>query len=145
VSAVGQLNRPKIPEIKVASASGCAGALGCWDPSIDLTASASPSSDPAPARSSSCRRGAQVAQMYVFQRSAPWMLPNPIYHERVHAGVQLARPARAVLRPLVPFLIFYPGTDGSLPGIRIDKSWPHQAPLGQRDQRPDARAPDRRT
>jgi 4-hydroxyacetophenone monooxygenase len=24
------------------------------------------------------------------------------------------------------FLIFYPGTDGSLPGIRIDRNWPHQ-------------------
>jgi len=69
---------------------------------------------------------AQVAQLYVFQRSAPWMLPNPIYHERVSPEFNWLVQHVPYYGRWFRFLILYPGTDGSLPGIRIDKSWPHQ-------------------
>jgi 4-hydroxyacetophenone monooxygenase len=128
VSAVGQLNRPKIPEIKGRERfRGLQVHSACWDPTIDLTGkrvavvgSGASAFQLVPAVAS------QVAQMYVFQRSAPWMLPNAIYHERVSPEFNWLVQHVPYYGRWFRFLIFYPGTDGSLPGIRIDKSWPHQ-------------------
>jgi 4-hydroxyacetophenone monooxygenase len=128
VSAVGQLNRPKIPEIKGRERFlGLQVHSACWDPAIDLTGkrvavvgSGASAFQLVPAVAS------QVAQLYVFQRSAPWMLPNPIYHERVSPEFNWLVQHVPYYGRWFRFLIFYPGTDGSLPGIRIDKSWPHQ-------------------
>jgi 4-hydroxyacetophenone monooxygenase len=128
VSAVGQLNRPKIPEIKGRERfRGLQVHSACWDPAIDLTGkrvavvgSGASAFQLVPAVAS------QVEQMYVFQRSAPWMLPNAIYHERVSPEFNWLVQRVPYYGRWFRFLIFYPGTDGSLPGIRIDKSWPHQ-------------------
>ena len=128
VSAVGQLNRPKIPEIKGRERfEGVQVHSACWDPSIDLTGKrVAVVGSGASAFQFVPAVAAQVAQLYVFQRSAPWMLPNPIYHERVSPEFNWLVQHVPYYGRWFRFLILYPGTDGSLPGIRIDKSWPHQ-------------------
>jgi 4-hydroxyacetophenone monooxygenase len=128
VSAVGQLNRPKIPEIKGRERfKGLQVHSASWDPAIDLTGKrVAVVGSGASAFQFVPAVAAQVAQLYVFQRSAPWMLPNPIYHERVSPEFNWLVQHVPYYGRWFRFLIFYPGTDGSLPGIRIDKTWPHQ-------------------
>ena len=128
VSAVGQLNRPKIPEIKGRERfQGVQVHSAAWDPSIDLAGKrVAVVGSGASAFQFVPAVAAQVAQLYVFQRSAPWMLPNPIYHERVSPEFNWLVQHVPYYGRWFRFLILYPGTDGSLPGIRIDKSWPHQ-------------------
>jgi 4-hydroxyacetophenone monooxygenase len=128
VSAVGQLNRPKIPEIKGRERfRGLQVHSACWDPAIDLTGKrVAVVGSGASAFQFVPAVAAQVEQLFVFQRSAPWMLPNPIYHERVTPEFNWLVQHVPYYGRWFRFLIFYPGTDGSLPGIRIDKSWPHQ-------------------
>jgi len=128
VSAVGQLNRPKIPEIRGRERfKGLQVHSAEWDPSIDVrnkrvavVGSGASAFQLVPAIAD------QVRSMVVFQRSAPWMLPNPIYHERVTPEFNWLVQHVPYYGRWFRFLIFYPGTDGSLPGIRIDRSWPHQ-------------------
>ena len=67
-----------------------------------------------------------AAKLYVFQRSAPWMLPNPLYHEAVSPQFRWLVQHVPYYARWFRFLIFYPGSDGILPAIRIDKNWPHQ-------------------
>jgi cation diffusion facilitator CzcD-associated flavoprotein CzcO len=128
VSAVGQLNRPKIPEIKGRERfEGLQGALGGMG-SLDRRAEQARCGrrlrrQRVPARAGDCRPGPQHGRV---QRSAPWMLPNPIYHERVTPEFNWLVQHVPYYGRWFRFLIFYPGTDGSLPGIRIDRSWPHQ-------------------
>jgi 4-hydroxyacetophenone monooxygenase len=127
VSAVGQLNRPRIPEIagrekfrgvQVHSAE--------WDPKLDLAGK----------RVAVIGSGASafqlvpevakvVSQLYVFQRSAPWMLPNPLYHEAVSTQFRWLVQHVPYYARWFRFLIFYPGSDGILPALRIDKDYPH--------------------
>ncbi|GGJ51140.1 flavin-containing monooxygenase [Glutamicibacter ardleyensis] len=89
LSAVGQLDRPKFPEtpgrekfagIQVHSAE--------WDPAIDLTGkkvavigSGASAYQIVPAIVD------QVAELKVFQRSSPWMLPTPFYYEDMPESV----------------------------------------------------------
>ena len=54
------------------------------------------------------------------------MLPNPIYHERVSPEFNWLVQHVPYYGRWFRFLIFYPGSDGALPGIRIDPAWPHQ-------------------
>jgi len=85
VSAVGQLNRPKIPEIPGReSFRGPQMHTACWDPGFDerdrhVAVAGSGASAfqlvPELARSAS--------RVTVFQRSPQWMLPNPDYHDAI--------------------------------------------------------------
>ena len=64
----------------------------------------------------------QVAQLYVFQRSAPWMVPNPIYHARVSDEKKWLLQHVPYYGRWYRFLLFWPGSDGSLPSLGIDPS-----------------------
>jgi 4-hydroxyacetophenone monooxygenase len=127
VSAVGQLNRPRIPDIagreqfkgpQVHSAE--------WDPDLDLTGKRVAVLGSGASAFQLVPEVAKVAgQLYVFQRSAPWMLPNPLYHEAVSAQFRWLVEHVPYYGRWFRFLIFYPGSDGILPALRIDKEWAH--------------------
>jgi 4-hydroxyacetophenone monooxygenase len=127
VSAVGQLNRPRIPEIagreqfrgmQVHSAE--------WDPALDLAGKRVAVLGSGASAFQLVPEVAKVAgQLYVFQRSAPWMLPNPLYHEAVSSEFRWLVQHVPYYGRWFRFLIFYPGSDGILPALRIDPSWPH--------------------
>jgi 4-hydroxyacetophenone monooxygenase len=127
VSAVGQLNRPRIPDIagrelfkgpQVHSAQ--------WDPTIELAGKRVAVLGSGASAFQLVPEVAKVAgKLYVFQRSAPWMLPNPLYHEAVSSQFRWLVEHVPYYGRWFRFLIFYPGSDGILPAIRIDKDWPH--------------------
>jgi len=127
VSAVGQLNRPRLPDLPGRERfRGPSFHSAQWDASQDLrgkrvavigTGASAFQLVPEVAK--------QAAQLTVFQRSAPWMIPNPVYHARVAEGKKwLLRHVPAYAR-WYRFLLFWPGSDGLLPSLVIDPSWPH--------------------
>ena len=128
ISAVGQLNRPKLPDIAgIDDFSGISMHSARWDPSVDLSGR----------RVAVVGTGAsafqivptiaeEVAHLDVFQRSAPWMFPNPHYHDPVAPGVLWAMRHLPFYGRWYRFLVFWPACDGGLPAMRIDPDWPHQ-------------------
>lgn len=127
ISAVGQLNRPKLPDLPGRDTfAGPAFHSARWPRDFDPTGK----------RIAVVGTGASAFQLVpelatvagrivVFQRSAPWMVPNPRYHARVG-------PAKKWLLRHVPyyarwyrFLLFWPGSDGLMPSLVVDPTWEH--------------------
>jgi 4-hydroxyacetophenone monooxygenase len=128
ITAVGQLNRPHYPEI--AGLDTFEGAMfhsARWDHAVDYTGK------------KVCLIGAgasgfqivptiapEVEQLTVFQRTAQWMFPNANYHNKVPPGMTWAIRHLPFYGRWYRFLLFWPGTDGSLASAKIDPAWPHQ-------------------
>ena len=128
VSAVGQLNRPKLPDIRgIDRFEGPWMHSATWKQDCDLTGK----------RVAVIGTGASAFQivpaiaertdrLFVFQRSAPWMFPNPNYHARVGPGKKWALRHLPYYGRWYRFLLFWPGCDGGLEAMRVDPAWPHQ-------------------
>ncbi|UCE86864.1 MAG: FAD-dependent oxidoreductase [Deltaproteobacteria bacterium] len=127
VSAVGQLNRPKLPDIPGRDAfRGPSMHSAAWRHDVDL----------AGRRIAVIGTGASAFQIVpaiaepagrvtVFQRSAPWMFPNPNYHAKVGAGKKWALRHLPYYARWYRFLLFWPGCDGGLEAMTVDPDWPH--------------------
>jgi 4-hydroxyacetophenone monooxygenase len=127
VSAVGQLNRPRLPDIPgrdafagpafhsarwrhdVALAGKRVGVIGTGASAFQLV--------PEVAK--------EAAQLFVFQREAPWMVPNPRYHAAVSAGKRWLLEHVPSYARWHRFVIFWPGSDGLMPALEVDPAWPH--------------------
>jgi 4-hydroxyacetophenone monooxygenase len=125
VSAVGQLNRPKLPEIPGRDRfAGPAFHSARWDASVDLTGK----------RVAIIGTGASAAQfippvaeaaghLTVFQRTPPWLIETPDYHDDVPAGT------RWLLRHVPCFAnwdriwIFWRSHEVLVPLAEVDESW----------------------
>jgi 4-hydroxyacetophenone monooxygenase len=128
ISAVGQLNRPifpNIPGIDTFAGKWCHSAA--WDDSIDCTGktvvvvgSGASAFQLVPAIAG------QVKHLTVFQRSAPWMFENPIYHDKVPEGKKWCLQHLPFYTRWFRFLIFWPACDGAYDTVFIDPAWPHQ-------------------
>jgi 4-hydroxyacetophenone monooxygenase len=128
ISAVGQLNRPKLPDIAGADTfAGPSFHSARWDHSVDyrgkkvaMIGAGASGFQIAPTIAP------DVAQLTVFQRTAQWMFPNANYHTKVGPGVQWAMQHLPFYGRWYRFLLFWPGCDGGLAGARVDPNWPHQ-------------------
>jgi 4-hydroxyacetophenone monooxygenase len=128
VSAVGQLNRPFIPDIPGRERfRGASFHSAAWDERQELAGKRVAVVGSGASAFQLVPELAKVAaRLTVFQRSPAWMTPNPIYHARVSEGKKwLLRHLPAYAR-WYRFLLFWPGSDGLLPSLVVDPSWPHQ-------------------
>jgi 4-hydroxyacetophenone monooxygenase len=128
VSAVGQLNRPMIPDLPgLSSFAGPAFHSARWQHQHDLRG----------LRVGVIGTGASALQLvpevaaiadklYVMQRSPAWMFPNPSYHRRVSDRTKWLLKHVPYYARWYRFLLFWPGSDGLLPSLIVDPSWPHQ-------------------
>jgi 4-hydroxyacetophenone monooxygenase len=125
ISAVGQLNRPKMPEIKgMETFRGPSFHSARWDHSVDLkgkrvvvigTGASAAQFIPAIAP--------EVADLTVFQRTPPWLVPVPQYHDEVPSGLQwLFRHVPHYVH-WYRFWLFWNTTDGMLAAATVDESW----------------------
>ena len=128
ISAVGQLNRPFIPDIGgAATFEGPAFHTARWNHDVDLAGkdvvllgAGASGFQIAPAIAG------DVANLTVFQRTAQWMFPNPNYHAKVGPGVQWALRHLPFYGRWYRFLLFWPGCDTAFAAARVDPDWPDQ-------------------
>ena len=126
ISAVGQMNRPQVPEVP-GHFDGPAFHTARWDHSVDLTGkdvvmvgAGATGFQVAPAIAE------QVGSLTVIQRTAQWMFPNPGYHEPVGPGMQWALRHLPFYARWFRFLIFFPGCDTGLAAAKVDPDWAPQ-------------------
>ena len=128
ITAVGQLNRPYIPEFDGAdSFEGPSFHSAAWDHSVDLTGervaligAGASGFQIAPAIAG------DVGQLTVFQRTAQWMFPNAMYHDEVGDGMRWAMRHLPFYGRWYRFLVTWPGADKGLDAARGDPDYADQ-------------------
>lgn len=129
ITAVGQLNRPNIPDFPGAGTfTGPAFHSAAWDHSVDVTGkrvaligAGASGFQIAPAIAG------KVQSLTVFQRTAQWMFPNPMYHEPVADGVRWAMEHLPYYGRWYRFLLLWPGADKGLDAALVDPDYADQA------------------
>lgn len=128
VSATGQLNQPKLPDIPGRERfAGPAFHSARWDHGVALegkrvavigTGASAAQLVPAIAP--------EVARLDVFQRTPNWQLPAPDYHAAIPAGQQWLMGHVPSYAHWHRFWLFWRLGDGMfLPRVRVDPAWPH--------------------
>ncbi len=128
ISAVGQLNRPRLPDIDgIADFAGQWCHTAAWDDNVDcrgkrvvVIGAGASAFQLVPAIAG------EVDHLTVFQRSAPWMFENPVYHERVPEGKKWCLQNLPFYDRWFRFLLFWPACDGAYETAIVDPDWPHQ-------------------
>ena len=128
ITAVGQLNRPHMPEFEgAATFRGPSFHSAEWDHSVDVTGkrvaligAGASGFQIAPAIAD------DVEHLTVFQRTAQWMFPNAMYHESVGDGVRWAMDHLPYYGRWYRFLVLWPGSDKGLDAARVDQAYPNQ-------------------
>ncbi|MGW0162228.1 flavin-containing monooxygenase [Mycobacterium sp. NPDC003323] len=129
ITAVGQLNRPQIPDFPGADTfTGPAFHSAAWDHSVDVTGkrvaligAGASGFQIAPAIAD------KVQSLTVFQRTAQWMFPNPMYHEPVADGVRWAMEHLPYYGRWYRFLLLWPGADKGLDAALVDPDYADQS------------------
>ena len=125
ITAVGQLNRPKLPDIPgLDSFEGISFHSAEWEHEHDFAGK----------RVAVIGTGAsafqfvpeiadQPTELLVFQRSAPWLGPTPNYHDDVPEGMKWLLEHVPYYEKWYRFWLFWMMTDGILPAVRADSAW----------------------
>lgn len=125
ISAVGSLNRPKMPDIPgMDDFVGPSFHSARWDHTVNY-------SGKKVAQIGAGASGFQLAptiaddvtQLTVFQRTAQWMFPNPNYHRPVPPGDKWAMSHLPYYGRWFRFLTFYPGAGLHMENSRIDPTF----------------------
>ncbi len=125
ISAVGSLNVPKLPDIAgMDSFAGPSFHAARWDHAADhrgarvaLVGAGATGFQIAPTIAD------EVEHLTVFQRTAQWMFPNPVYHAPVPDGEQWAMRHLPFYARWFRFLVFYPASGLSAARLHIDPEW----------------------
>jgi 4-hydroxyacetophenone monooxygenase len=128
ISAVGQLNRPQLPNIEGReSFAGPSFHSARWDHSVDLagkrvavvgTGCSAAQFVPIIAE--------EVAELEVFQRTPNWQFPVPHYHQEVPDGMQWLLRHVPYYRQWYRFWLFWRGAELLRPMAEVDPAWPDQ-------------------
>jgi 4-hydroxyacetophenone monooxygenase len=128
ISAVGQLNRPKMPDIPgMERFAGPSFHSARWNHSVDLrgkrvavigTGASAAQFIPVIAE--------QAADLTIFQRTPPWFAPVPNYHDEVPEGLRWLYQHVPSYVHWYRFWLFWTTTDGLLPAATVDPAWPHR-------------------
>ena len=125
ISCVGQLNQPKIPDIEgIDKFEGDLFHSSQW-PDADMitgkkvavVGTGASAFQIVPSIAESCK------ELTIFQRSPPWMFPNPKYHDEVDKEKKWLLENLPFYSRWYRFLLFYPGSDQLLSSLFIDPSW----------------------
>ena len=125
VSAVGQLNRPNLPDIPgVERFEGPAFHSARWDHDVDLAGK----------RVAVIGTGASAAQLIpvvadeageltIFQRTPAWFIPTPNYHDPVAPEVRWLFANVPGYAHWYRFWIFWRNVEGLMPAATVDPDW----------------------
>lgn len=138
ITAVGQLNRPQLPNI--AGMDTFAGPLfhsARWPRDIDLSGKrVAVIGTGASAMQLVPRVAEQAAQLTIFQRSPQWAKPSPDYHREVGPGTRWLLHHLPFYAAWYRFGLFWRFGDGLHRSLYVDPDWPHpQRSLNRRNDR----------
>jgi 4-hydroxyacetophenone monooxygenase len=125
VPAVGQLNRPAIPDVPgLADFKGPVFHTAAWDHGVDLSGKRVALFGTG---ASSMQVGPsivdRVGRLLVFQRSRHWALAHPLYHVEVNAGMKWALEHVPYLARWHRFLLFWASGDVLHAMLEVDPDW----------------------
>ena len=125
ISAVGQLNRPKLPDIEgVDSFAGPCFHSARWEhehefagKKIGVIGTGGSAFQFAPILAE------QAEQVTLFQRTAPWIVPNADYFTEVTSGKHWLLRHVPFYAKWYRFKVFWTGAEGMLAAARADEGW----------------------
>jgi 4-hydroxyacetophenone monooxygenase len=125
ISAVGQLNRPRYPDIEGReSFEGAAFHSAEWRHDIDLAGKrVAVIGTGASAFQFIPEIAPEVERLTVFMRNPPWALPVPHYHEAVPEGFKWLLDNVPFYDKWYRFFLFWTTTEGFLPMVKSDPAW----------------------
>jgi 4-hydroxyacetophenone monooxygenase len=125
ITAVGQLSRPRLPDIKgIETFKGKSFHSATWDHSVDLKGKrVAVIGTGASAFQFVPEIAPDVAQLYVFQRTAPWLGPTANYHDKVDEGKKWLLKHVPFYGKWYRFWLFWMLTDGIYEFVKADPDW----------------------
>jgi 4-hydroxyacetophenone monooxygenase len=125
VSAVGQLNRPSIPDLPGRSRFGGPSFHSAeWNPEVDLAGRRVAVIGTGASGIQLIPEVAEVAaEVFVYQRTPNWFVPAPDYHDAMPDEAQwLLRNVRSYSQ-WYRFWLFWRLAEGALPAAQVDPDW----------------------
>jgi 4-hydroxyacetophenone monooxygenase len=125
ISAVGQLNRPKLPDIAgIDRFAGPSFHSARWRHDVDLTGKrVAVIGTGASAFQIVPEIASRVASLAVFQRTPPWLGPTPDYFADVTPGKKWLLKHVPFYAKWYRFALFWQLTDGLYPMVKADPAW----------------------
>ncbi len=125
ITAVGQLNRPRLPDIEGRdSFAGPSFHSARWRHDVTLAGKrVAVIGTGASAYQFVPEIAPKVAHLEVFQRTPPWPLPGPTYHHDVPEGKKWLLEHVPFYDRWYRFFLFWMLTDGLYPAVRADPAW----------------------
>ena len=125
VSATGQLNRPRLPDIPGRdSFAGPAFHSARWDHGVDLTGKRVAVIGTAASAIQLVPEVAAVAgHVDVYQRTPNWFMPTPDYHADVSAGMRWLLRHVPTYATWYRLALFWRLAEGALPAASVDPTW----------------------
>jgi len=128
VVAVGQLNRPKLPDIPGAdSFAGPSFHSARWDHGVDLAGRRVAVIGSAASAVQLCPVVAEeAAELHIFQRTPNWFVPVPIYHDEVAEGLRWSLTHVPSYGRWYRFCLFTRLSEGLEAAAVVDPEWQPQ-------------------
>lgn len=136
ITAVGILSRPSLPDIPgLDTFKGRIVHSAVWPKGLDLAGK----------RVAMVGTGAsafqigpsivdQVASLKIFQRSPPWMLPTPTYHDDIAPGMKWLLKHVPYYGRWLRFWQFCISIEGRLPLTAVEDDWDHPVSVGRANE-----------
>ncbi len=133
ISAVGQLNTPKLPDIHgLDSFTGAAFHSAEWRSDVALAGKhVAVIGTGASAFQIVPEIAGEVASLSIFQRTPPWLLPSPIYHDAVPDGVRWLLRHMPFYANWNRFGLFWSLTEFLRPAVAKTEGWNQPGSLSQ--------------
>jgi 4-hydroxyacetophenone monooxygenase len=137
IAACGTLNRPQIPEIPGQETfEGSRFHSSEWRHDIDISGK----------RVAVVGTGAsafqivpsiaeKVEQLLVFQRTPPWILPTPNYHQDIAPGMLWLLKRVPLFGRWFRLWQFWLSSSGRLPAVKVDPDWRHPVSVSELNER----------
>ncbi|TAJ17226.1 MAG: NAD(P)/FAD-dependent oxidoreductase [Dehalococcoidia bacterium] len=137
ISAVGQLNRPRLPAIDGReSFRGPAFHSGEWRHDIDLTGKrVAVIGTGASAFQFVPHIAEQAREVVIFQRTPPWMGPQPVYRQPIPNGKHWLLTHVPFYRKWYRFSLFWRSSEGMLKSVTVDPNWTEPGSVSAANQR----------
>ena len=136
ITAVGQLNRPHVPDIPGRdSFAGPVWHTSRWRSDVSLEGKrVAVIGTGASAYQVVPSIAGTVSHLSVFQRTPPWMLPTPTYHDDISPGLSWLFHHVPLYHRWFRFYQFWISVEGRRPFVQVDPDWQHEVSVSEANE-----------